>query len=178
MTSSMIPIGMLLLILHKILCAHCHDYVQSIYGNKMKMYHTKLEKSNDHNGRMHYYIFRIQQIRRTITIKKNHNKFETFLYFAAIVTVISNLVPIYIWYKRGGLELLIIDKRGITREQALDTLQTVLDFVGVIPGVGDAADMTNAVISLARGNYEDAAPTNLYQIENPISNRSHKFEAK
>ncbi len=88
------------------------------------------------------------------------------------------MVPIYIWYKRGGLELLIIDKRGITREQALDTLQTVLDFVGVIPGVGDAADMTNAVISLARGNYEDAAPTNLYQIENPISNRSHKFEAK
>ena len=48
-------------------------------------------------------------------------------------------------------------KQDITREHDLDTLQTVLDLVGVIPGVGDVVDIANAAISLARGNYSDAA---------------------
>ena len=43
-------------------------------------------------------------------MKKNRKKFDVFLYFIAIVAVISNVVSIYIWYKRGGFELLIIDK--------------------------------------------------------------------
>lgn len=43
-------------------------------------------------------------------MKKNHKKFDVFLYFIAIVAVISSAVSIYIWYKRGGFELVIIDK--------------------------------------------------------------------
>jgi hypothetical protein len=37
----------------------------------------------------------------------------------------------------------------------LDTFQLILDFVGVIPGFGDIADIINAAISFGRGNYLD-----------------------
>lgn len=40
---------------------------------------------------------------------------------------------------------------------ALDHVQTLLDLVGLIPGVGEVADGANALIHLARGNYADAA---------------------
>jgi hypothetical protein len=42
-------------------------------------------------------------------------------------------------------------------QQILDGLQTVLDAVGFIPGLGDVADGLNAAVSLLRGNYGDAA---------------------
>jgi hypothetical protein len=42
-------------------------------------------------------------------------------------------------------------------QQILDGLQTVLDVVGFIPGLGDVADGLNAAVSLLRGNYGDAA---------------------
>ena len=32
-------------------------------------------------------------------MKKNRKKFDVFLYFIAIVAVISSAVSIYIWYK-------------------------------------------------------------------------------
>ncbi len=38
-----------------------------------------------------------------------------------------------------------------------DSLQTGLDIVGLIPGLGEFADLANGCISLARGNYADAA---------------------
>ena len=38
-----------------------------------------------------------------------------------------------------------------------DSLQTGLDVVGLIPGLGEIADCINGCISLARGNYGDAA---------------------
>jgi hypothetical protein len=38
----------------------------------------------------------------------------------------------------------------------LDGLQTALDVVGFIPGIGEAADLVNAGISAARGNYLEA----------------------
>ena len=38
-----------------------------------------------------------------------------------------------------------------------DSLQTGLDIAGLIPGLGEIADCVNGCISLARGNYEDAA---------------------
>ena len=38
-----------------------------------------------------------------------------------------------------------------------DTVQTGLDIVGLIPIVGEVADLANAGISVARGNYGDAA---------------------
>ena len=38
-----------------------------------------------------------------------------------------------------------------------DATQTALDVVGLIPGIGEIADCVNGVISLARGNYGDAA---------------------
>lgn len=38
-----------------------------------------------------------------------------------------------------------------------DSLQTGLDIAGLIPGLGEFADLANGCISLARGNYGDAA---------------------
>ena len=48
-------------------------------------------------------------------------------------------------------------KNGLTRDQILDTIQMALNMAGLIPGVGEVADVANGFISLARGNYEDAA---------------------
>jgi hypothetical protein len=42
------------------------------------------------------------------------------------------------------------------REGMLNILQMYLDGVGLVPGLGEPADLANAVISLARGNYVDA----------------------
>ncbi|WP_396157630.1 hypothetical protein [Flavobacterium sp.] len=39
----------------------------------------------------------------------------------------------------------------------LDATQTAIDMIGMIPIAGDAADIINCTISLARGNYADAA---------------------
>ncbi|WP_258096789.1 toxin TcdB middle/N-terminal domain-containing protein [Salinibacter sp. 10B] len=41
--------------------------------------------------------------------------------------------------------------------EALDDLQTFLDVVGLVPGLGEPADALNALVSLSRGNYGDAA---------------------
>ncbi|PKV52806.1 hypothetical protein ATE84_4933 [Aquimarina sp. MAR_2010_214] len=38
-----------------------------------------------------------------------------------------------------------------------DSLQTGLDIAGLVPGLGEIADLANGCISLARGNYGDAA---------------------
>nr|WP_314477599.1 GH-E family nuclease [uncultured Pseudomonas sp.] len=46
---------------------------------------------------------------------------------------------------------------GITGDQILDGLQLGLDIVGLIPVVGELADVANAGISLARGDYAGAA---------------------
>jgi hypothetical protein len=47
-------------------------------------------------------------------------------------------------------------EEGITGEQVLDGIQLGLDVVGVIPVVGEAADIISAGISLARGDYVGA----------------------
>lgn len=44
-----------------------------------------------------------------------------------------------------------------TWEKWADATQTALDVVGMIPAVGEIVDCINGVISLARGNYADAA---------------------
>ena len=49
-------------------------------------------------------------------------------------------------------------------KKPLDVMQTVLDVMGMIPVVGSVADGTNAVISLARGKYEEAALSTLAMI--------------
>ncbi|NWL79548.1 hypothetical protein DM872_22100 [Pseudomonas taiwanensis] len=41
-------------------------------------------------------------------------------------------------------------------DKVLDGLQTGLDIVGLLPGFGEAADLANAAISLARGDYAGA----------------------
>lgn len=46
---------------------------------------------------------------------------------------------------------------GVTGDKILDGLQTGLDVVGLIPGFGEIADLANAGISLARGDYAGAA---------------------
>lgn len=48
------------------------------------------------------------------------------------------------------------EAEGITGEQVLDGLQLGLDVVGLIPVVGEAADIISAGISLARGDYVGA----------------------
>lgn len=42
------------------------------------------------------------------------------------------------------------------RAEALDGLQSFLDYVGLAPGIGEPADVANALISLARGNETEA----------------------
>lgn len=42
------------------------------------------------------------------------------------------------------------------RAEALDGLQSFLDYVGLAPGIGEPADIANALISLARGNRSEA----------------------
>lgn len=42
-------------------------------------------------------------------------------------------------------------------EEFLDNVQTTLDVVGLVPGFGEPIDGINALISLGRGNYTDAA---------------------
>ncbi len=51
------------------------------------------------------------------------------------------------------------EKQGgpTTWEKWADATQIALDVVGMIPAVGEIADCINGVISLARGNYADAA---------------------
>ena len=61
------------------------------------------------------------------------------------------------WVDPWGLSASDGKKNGLTRDQILDTIQTALNMVGLIPGVGEIADVANSVISLARGNYIDAA---------------------
>jgi len=46
---------------------------------------------------------------------------------------------------------------GVTGEQVLDGIQLGLDIVGLIPVVGEIADVANAGISLSRGDYAGAA---------------------
>ena len=48
------------------------------------------------------------------------------------------------------------EEEGITGEQVLDGIQLGLDVVGLIPVVGEAADIISAGISLARGDYVGA----------------------
>ncbi|WP_242174786.1 MULTISPECIES: GH-E family nuclease [unclassified Pseudomonas] len=48
------------------------------------------------------------------------------------------------------------EAEGITGEQILDGIQLGLDVVGLIPVVGEVADIASAVISLARGDYVGA----------------------
>lgn len=48
------------------------------------------------------------------------------------------------------------EAEGITGEQVLDGIQLGLDVVGLIPVVGEVADVANAVVSLARGDYVGA----------------------
>ncbi len=43
-----------------------------------------------------------------------------------------------------------------TWDKYLNATQTALDVIGLIPGIGEFADLANGVISLARGNYKEA----------------------
>lgn len=48
------------------------------------------------------------------------------------------------------------EEEGITGEQILDGIQLGLDGVGLIPVVGEVADIANAVVSVVRGDYVGA----------------------
>ncbi len=49
------------------------------------------------------------------------------------------------------------NRKGIDVDTVLDVVQTLLDVAGLIPVVGEIFDGANALISLGRGNYVDAA---------------------
>lgn len=49
------------------------------------------------------------------------------------------------------------EEEGITGEQVLDGIQLGLGVIGLIPGVGELADLGNAGISFVRGDYAGAA---------------------
>ncbi|MEI6605821.1 MAG: RHS repeat-associated core domain-containing protein [Verrucomicrobiota bacterium] len=57
----------------------------------------------------------------------------------------------------GGNPLGYVDPSGLGADRALDIIQTALSFVGLVPGIGIAADVLNAGVSLGRGNYGEAA---------------------
>ena len=49
------------------------------------------------------------------------------------------------------------EKKPEEKNNVIDTIQTVLDWLGLIPGIGDAIDAINAVIYFARGKYLEGA---------------------
>lgn len=64
-----------------------------------------------------------------------------------------------------------IDPTGLAKctaaqnfNKALDGLQTVLDFIGFIPGLGDSMDALNLGISIFRGNVLDAVFSSISMI--------------
>jgi hypothetical protein len=58
----------------------------------------------------------------------------------------------------------------------IDTIQTVLDWAGLIPGIGDAIDVVNALIYFARGKYFDGFLSAIAVI--PIVGSAIKLSAK
>jgi RHS repeat-associated protein len=62
------------------------------------------------------------------------------------------------WYGyAGGNPIGMVDPMGLGIEGALDSVQTVLSFLGMTPVFGAVFDVINAGISIGRGNYVDAA---------------------
>ena len=49
------------------------------------------------------------------------------------------------------------EKKKSFWEKALDVTQVCLDVAGLIPGIGEIADLANAGIYLARGDYTNAS---------------------
>jgi len=56
----------------------------------------------------------------------------------------------------GGNPLGYVDPSGLGTDAALDVVQTALSFIGLVPGIGIAADLLNVGISVGRGNYGEA----------------------
>ena len=56
----------------------------------------------------------------------------------------------------------------------MDIVQGALSFVGLVPGIGVAADVVNAAISLGRGNYGAADS----QMESAMTNAAFYWPAR
>ena len=74
--------------------------------------------------------------------------------------VAATLIPTTIKYTDGGISksiaLITVTKAEAEESnEVLDTLQMILDWAGLIPGIGDVLDIINAVIYFARGKYLD-----------------------
>ncbi len=52
--------------------------------------------------------------------------------------------------------LIINDPAGSLFSKFLDVIQFIVDFVGLIPGIGDVIDLVNAILYLLRGRWADA----------------------
>lgn len=71
--------------------------------------------------------------------------------------ILPNTVQDVKWTNNGYYDSEEHGGKPTTWEKWADATQTALDAIGLIPGIGEFADLANGVISLARGNYEDAA---------------------
>ncbi|HIP48079.1 MAG TPA: GIY-YIG nuclease family protein [Lutibacter sp.] len=73
------------------------------------------------------------------------------------IPILPNLKPIQ-WTTQNEFDA-EKDNNGkpVSWDKWADATQTALDAIGLIPGIGEFADLANGVISLARGDYVDAA---------------------
>lgn len=74
--------------------------------------------------------------------------------------VSGTITPTNLKFSEGGMSkriaLVAVTKAEAEESnEVLDTLQMILDWAGLIPGIGDVLDIINAVIYFARGKYLD-----------------------
>lgn len=83
--------------------------------------------------------------------------FSSFKSGNTIGRVVGETAPTAVPAKQANPPIEVeTEEEGITGEQVLDGIQLGLDVVGLIPVVGEVADLASGVISLARGDYVGA----------------------
>lgn len=83
--------------------------------------------------------------------------FSSFKSGNTIGRVVGETVPAQVWASEANPPIEAeTEEEGITGEQILDGIQLGLDVFGLIPVVGEVADIASGIISLFRGDYVGA----------------------